>query len=237
MIPGKKYTMLERSTAGLLVTMATMVGAGCHGSDSARDAAQPAFQAEVTVTSDPGHGIGGAELLASGTSLAKTDGEGRATVSFHGTEGDSVDIAVKCPAGFESPSQPITVSLRRLSEGSRAPSFNARCAPLTRTVVVGIRVENGPNLPVTYLGKEVGHTDAWGAAHVVLSVKAGEQVTLGIDTKSGADKRPRLRPENPTLTFVAKDKDDFVTLDQKFEVERTVVRAKVVARAPGPTKI
>jgi hypothetical protein len=191
----------------------------------------------VVVTSDPGRGTAGAELVAGGHGLAKTDPDGRAQVALRGSEGDTVEVTVKCPAGFRSPPEPIAISLRRLSAGSRAPTFVAHCAPLTRTVVVGIRTENGPNLPVTYLGTEVARTDAWGAAHVVLTVKPNEQVTLALDTKSDADKRPKLRPESPTLTFVAKDKDDFVTLEQKFEVERSVVRVRAPAQRGGPTRI
>ncbi len=195
-----------------------------------------AFAADMRITSDPDHGIGGAELSHAGNRLATTDSEGRAHLSLHGAEGDNVALSVQCPAGFQSPAEPITFALRRLSEGSRAPSFAAQCAPLTRSVVVGIRAENGPNLPVTYLGKEIARTDASGAAHVVLNVKASEPVTVGLYTKAGGDKRPRLRPENPTLTFVPKEKDDFVTLEQKFEVERGA-RAKAPSRSGGPTRI
>ena len=220
----------------LLGLTASLAGAGC-GAPDAEEPSRLAFTTDVVITSDPGHGVPGVELIASGSPVATTDAEGRARVSLQGTEGDSVEIAAKCPAGFQSPAEPITVSLRRLSAGSRAPSFVARCAPLTRTVVIGIRAENGPNLPVTYLGKEVGRTDAWGAAHVLLTVKASEQVTLGLDTKSGSEKRPKLRPASPTLTFVAKDKDDFVSLEQKFDIERTVVRGKAAPRNTGPTRI
>lgn len=220
----------------LLGVAGALAFTGCNATES-EDPTKLVFAADVIVTSDPGHGTPGAELVAGGQKLATTDKDGRAHVSFRGSEGDVVEMGVKCPAGFLTPAEPIPVSLRRLSAGSRAPSFVARCAPLTRTVVVGIRAENGPNLPVTYLGKEVGRTDTWGAAHVVLTVKANEQVTLGLDTRSGAEKGPRLRPESPTLTFVAKDKDDFVSLEQKFEIERA---APVKARAParsGPTRI
>jgi hypothetical protein len=218
---------------GLVTVLAST---GCAAKD-AEDPSKLAFSAEVVVTSDPGQGVAGVQLTSGGRPLASTDAEGHARVELHGSEGDSAEIAVTCPAAFQSPAEPIVVSLRRLSADSHAPSFVARCAPLTRTVVVGIRTENGPNLPVLYLGKEVGRTDAWGAAHVVLTVKASEQVTLALDTKSGADKRPKLRPENPTLTFVAKDKDDFVVLEQKFEVERAaVVRARAPQRG-GPTRI
>jgi hypothetical protein len=222
---------------GIIAAAAVAVASAGCGAPETEDPTKLAFAVDVNVTSDPGVGTPGAELVAGGQKLATTGADGRAHVSLRGTEGDAVEIAVKCPSGFQSPSDPIGLSLRRLSAGSRAPSFVARCAPLSRTVVVGIRAENGPNVPVTYLGKEVGRTDAWGAAHVVLSVKANEQVALVLDTKSGRDKAPKLHPESPSLTFVAKDKDDFVSLDQKFEVEKA---APTRPRAPprgGPTRI
>jgi len=220
----------------LALASALVAATGC-GAPNAEDPSKITFAVDVVVTSDPGRATANVDLLVGGRSLARTDANGRAHVSLPGNEGDIAEIAVKCPAGFQSPSEAIAVSLRRLSASSRAPTFMARCAPLTRTIVVGIRAENGPNLPVTYLGKEIGRTDAWGAAHVVLTVKANEQVTLGLDTKSDADKRPKLRPESPTLTFVAKDKDDFVVLEQKFDIERTVVRVRAPAPRGGPTRI
>jgi hypothetical protein len=228
--------MNRRPKMGLVIGIATALWSAACAAPDAEESTKLPFVADVVVTSDPESGTAGAELVAGGQKIGTTDATGRARVSFHGVEGDTVQISVRCPAGFDSPSETIGVSLRRLSAGSRAPSFVARCAPLARTVVVGIRAENGPNLPVTYLGKEVGRTDAWGAAHVVLSVKASEQVTLGLDTKGRPDGRPKLRPESPTLTFVAKDKDDFVTLDQKFEIERAPVRQKTAPRG-GPTRL
>jgi hypothetical protein len=206
---------------------AGLFAVGCGGST------QPpgAFDAEVVITSDPGRGVGGARLRAGGREVATTDAEGRARLSLRGAEGDTAELALACPPGFVSPKDPVVVPLRHLSPGSRGPSFAARCAPATRTVVIGIRAENGANLPVLYLGKEVARTDAWGAAHVVLSVKASEAVALVLDTQAGpADKRPRLRPQSPTLTFVARDQDDVVTLEQRFELERPLARP----RAPGP---
>jgi hypothetical protein len=221
----------------LAVASAAAILGGCGASET-DDPTKLAFAVDVNVTSDPGIGTPGAQLVAGGRTLATTGPDGRAHVSLRGAEGDAIEIAVKCPTGFQSPPDPIGVSLRRLSAGSRAPSFVARCAPLSRTVVVGIRAENGPNVPVTYLGKEVGRTDASGAAHVVLSVKANEQVALVLDTKSGGDKAPKLRPESPSLTFVAKDKDDFVTLEQKFDLEKPAPapRPRATPRG-GPTRI
>ena len=228
--------MNPRESIGTVIVAFALASAAC-GAPEAEDPTKLAFAVDVNVTSDPGVGTPGAELVAAGQKLATTGADGHAHISLRGAEGDAVEIAVKCPSGFQSPSDPIGVSLRRLSAGSRAPSFVARCAPLTRTVVVGIRAENGPNVPVTYLGKEIGRTDAWGAAHVVLSVKANEQIALVLDTKSGGDKAPKLHPESPSLTFVAKDKDDFVTLEQKFEIEKAAPARPRAAPRGGPTRI
>lgn len=214
---------------------AALLTAACGGGTEL-ESSTLAFSADVLVTSDPGHGVLGVGLLQNGNSVATTNEEGRAHVSLRGNEGDTVNLTVQCPSGFQSPKESIVVSLRPLSSGSRAPSFTAQCAPLTRTVVVGIRAENGPNLPVTYLGKEVARTDGSGAAHVVLNVKANDPVTLGLDTKSN-EGRPRLRPENPTLTFVPKDRDDVVTLDQKFDVERLPSKPRNAPVRTGPTRI
>lgn len=227
--------MNPREFIGGVIAAVALASAGC--APEVEDATKLAFAVDINVTSDPDVGTPGAELVSAGQKLATTGADGRAHVSLRGTEGDAVEIAVKCPTGFQSPSEPIGVSLRRLSASSRTPSFVARCAPLTRTVVVGIRAENGSNLPVTYLGKEVGRTDAWGAAHIVLSVKANEQLALVLDTKSGGDKAPKLRPESPSLTFVAKDRDDFVTLEQKFEVEKPGPARRRTAPRGGPTRI
>ena len=228
---------MKRSMSNAWVTIVLLACASMGCSDPAVESAKQPFVADVVVTTDPGRGMLGAELVAGGRTLATTDASGRARVSFAGAEGDAIEIAVRCPTGFQSPPETIGVSLHRLAAGSRVPTFAARCAPLARTVVVGIRADNGANLAVTYLGKEVGRTDAWGAAHVVLSVKANETVTLGLDTSGAGTKQARLRPESPTLTFVAPDKDDFVTLEQKFDVERPVDRQRVAAPRPGPTRI
>ena len=216
-------------------TFLAVVLIGCSMSDG--DAKNHPFAIDVDVVTEPGHGIAGVELVARGEKVAVTDDKGHAQLLLGGSEGDSVAIAVRCPAGFESPNETIAISLRRFSTGSAAPSFSARCAPLVRTVVVGIRAENGNNLPVMVLGKEVGRTDAAGAAHIVLEVKPNEQVSVALDTKSRGDAAPKLRPENPTMTFVAKEHGDFVVLEQKFDIEKAPPHPKGRAPRSGPTRI
>lgn len=214
----------------------SLATAGCRESDQDLSA-NIDFVIDVDVTSDPGKGIPGAEIVSRGQPLATTDGAGHVSLKLSGAEGDVVELSVKCPGGFESPAQPLSVTVHRLSSASRRPHFDARCAPLHRTVVVGVRAEKGPNLPVLHLGREVARTDPSGAAIVALSVKPGEHVSLVLDTKAEAARGPKLFPESPTLTFVARDRDDFVTLDQRFEIEKITPRAAPRPKPKGPTRI
>lgn len=218
---------------GLFLTLAATSLVAC-GPAEEELSSEVSIRIDVDVSSDPGRGVANAEIVSRGERLAVTDDAGRATLALRGHEGDAFELAVRCPAGFESPAMPLPVSIRRLSSDSRSPHFDARCAPLQRTVVVGVRAERGPNLPVVYLGRQVARTDASGAAHVVLSVKPGESVTLTLDTKEASSK---LLPESPTLTFVAKDADDFVSLDQRFEVPKIVKKPIVKPAGNRPERI
>jgi hypothetical protein len=179
------------------------------------------FEAQVNVVSDPGVGLAGAELLSGTRVVAKTDASGTAKIRFAGKEGDQVELTVKCPVDYESPTAPLLIALRRLAKGSQVPRFEARCSPTLRTVVIGLRVDKGPNLPVIYLGRAVARTDASGAALFTARVKPSEQVEVTLSTaESGAE---QLRPQSPTLTFVAMDFDDFVILDQSFTIQKKPV--------------
>jgi hypothetical protein len=190
------------------------------------------FQLIVSIESDPGHAVAGARVLFKTKAIATSDAAGVAKVEVSGTEGDTVSLAIQCPEGYASPEKPVVVGLRHLAPGSPPPKFEARCTPVLRTVVVGLRTENGPNLPVQQLGRTIARTDGNGVAHFVLRVKPSEQIILTLGTSDkGAE---ALRPQNPTLQFVAKDQDDFVLLEQKFKVEKKKVYVKV---APKPTPL
>lgn len=227
---------MKRSFIAVACSALSFGGVGCR--ESTQDlSATIDFGIDVDVTSDPGKGTPSAEIVARGRSIATTDGAGHVSLQLGGAEGDVVELSVKCPAGFESPSQPMSVAIHRLSTASRRPHFDARCAPQRRTVVVGVRADRGPNLPVMHLGREVARTDESGAALVALTVKPGEHVSLMLDTKTDATKGPKLLPESPTLTFVAQDRDDFVTLDQRFDVEKVVPKSAPRSKRAGPTRI
>lgn len=199
------------------------------------------FEVQINVTSDPGQPLPGALIMAgasagsAGKVVGKTDAAGAAKVRFGGKEGDQVELNVKCPADYLSPAAPLTITIRHLSADSRPPQFAANCPPTLRTVVVGVRADNGPNLPVSVLGRTVARTDASGAALFTMRLKPAEQVLVTLSTAEKGSEQ--LRPESPTLTFLSKDKDDFVVLEQNFTIQKAKVIGRPKKKIVGPTPL
>jgi hypothetical protein len=186
----------------------------------------------VKVTSDPGVPLEGVSLRFGGTAVASTDATGRGELKLEGRDGEPFDIAVVCPEGYTSPNKPIPVTLRRLADPEARPEYVASCPPAIRTIVVAVRADGGPNLPVLRLGKEIARTDEAGAAHVLLRLPPEQGFDLTLST-ADAD---QLRPQNPTASFVVKGRDEVVTFDQKFETAHRAVIARP-ARPKGPVRI
>lgn len=191
---------------------------------------------QIRVESDPGRPLAGADILYNGQTVAQTGPDGVGKLRLGGRDGELFDIKVVCPQGYASPERPIQVMLRRLADSDKTPEYTTSCPPSTRTVVVAVRADNGPDLPVTYLGREVGRTDDSGAAHVLLKLQPGEQFELTLDTRS---KGSEISPQNPAQTFSVGQRNDVFTFDQKFE--RVVARPKRYyggrPKPTGPVKI
>lgn len=198
---------------------------GCN----AQSAGARPYQFSVRVSGDPGRPVAGAALTFKGKQVAVSDNSGLAQLSAHGQEGETVDFGVSCPEGYRSPTSPVSLRLTRLREGSRMPEYQVTCAPALREVVIAVRAENGADLPVKYLGREVARTDAAGAAHFLLRVEPGAQLEVALDTH---DKRA-LRPQDPVAHFLARSEDDVFVLDQPFVVTRDVRHAPVTNKR-GP---
>ena len=96
-------------------------------------------------------------------------------------------------------------------------------------MIIAVRTDNGPNLPVKYLGREIGRTDASGAFTYMLSGKPGDHMEFTLDTSEKAN--DNLRPQNPTMSLVVDNKDNYYPLDQPFQIQR----AKVVYAQRAPT--
>lgn len=178
----------------------------------------PRFEVVVKVQGDPGEPLVNAKVLLQGKQVGKTDEKGRTVLGLKGAEGQTYAFTVQCPEGYKSPAKPTTVTLRRIEEPSKRPEYMVDCPPTTRSVVVAVRADNGPNLPVVYLGEKIARTDDSGAADVLLKLPPNQSFKLSLDT-SGDDNK-HLRPQNPSATFDVKEKDDIFVFDQEFKRAR-----------------
>ena len=213
---------------GALASIAIAAGASC-----APPPPPPPFHVNLTVESDPGMPLEGAQVFSRGKVVGVTGPTGVAALSLAGAEGTTFDFSIQCPEGYKSPLTPLTVLLRRL--GSAATEYKARCFPLMRTAVVAIDADKGPNLPVVYLGREVARTDESGAASVLLSVTPGEEFTVTLSTQDKAAQA--LRPQNPSVTFRPKDQDDLFVFSEQFTLPKAAVVVPRPVGPSGPTKI
>ena len=182
--------------------------AGC-----ARDVDRPAFEFSVLVESD-GEPLPGAVVQHDGIPLGTTGSRGAIGVRARGREGERLALDVLCPTGFRSPERPTLVTVRRTSEAEQRTEYRVSCPPEKRKVVVAVRAQRGPNLPVKVLDQEVARTDGSGIAHVLLEGAPEEILELTLDTSA----EPRLRPKSPTARFAVGSRDEIALLNQSFEL-------------------
>lgn len=202
--------MMRRHAA--VVGLAVLSLSGCG---SFKDEPPPPFEIAIRVDSDPGRPLPGAVVMKGGKEGPSTGPDGRVTLKISGAEGETVDLMVKCPPEYVSPTRALTVLLRRITGGKLA-EYDVSCPPSLRRMVVAVRADNGPNLPVMYLGKPLARTDATGAATLLFQLRPGEQFDLELDTSEKGNER--IRPKSPSASFVMRPFDDIVTFDQKFSV-------------------
>lgn len=192
------------------------------------------FATRVKVESDPGQPVAQAKLLRDGETLAATGADGTANLALLGAPGERVTLQVLCPSGYRAPDKALSIVLRPLLE-SRTPEYRVRCPPLLRSVVVAVRAQHGPNLPVKYLGRELARTDASGACHALLKLGAGETATLTLDTS--APEHAGLIPRNPELKITVPERDELLVFDQSFRRELEKPKKRAGRVATGPTRI
>jgi hypothetical protein len=163
------------------------------------------------VTGDPGKPVRGAELVANGQVLATTDALGVAPLTLSGHEGDTFEIAVKCPPEFQSPQRPTKIAIRRLAGTNTVLEYGASCQPKARSIVLAVNGMKGIRLPIMQLGRTIGETDENGVATILLHVEPNDQFEVSLDTS--APENSFLRPRNPAATFIAKNEDDVFIFD------------------------
>lgn len=186
--------------------------------------------ASIIVESDPGAPLEGASVAVDGQPVASTLAKGEATVRVQGVAGDKHRIEVHCPEGHLGSSPPFHELFVRVPErGARAPSFVVRCEPAMRTATIRVRIEGGPGLPLTHLGRPVGRTDAKGEALLTMLAEPGEDLEVTADTSLARD----LHPQNPSLTFPMGAKDETFVFAQKLTPGKKAPPPPV-KRAPKP---
>lgn len=137
----------------------------------------PLYPITLRVMSDS-RPLPGAAVVIAGRELGATDAQGRFRMETVGVEGTSVEVVVRCPAGFRSPAQPLAVVLRstvQLDQTQRGQGIEttAQCPPTQRIAAVVVRVPGRPNLPILYENREITRTDLQGIAHMIFRVGGG----------------------------------------------------------------
>jgi hypothetical protein len=172
------------------------------------------FTVRMHVESDPGIPLAGVIVQVAGKEATKSDARGNADLRFTSPDGTALELAVKCPGDRRSV-DPLAVGVRRTADG-KPVEYTVVCKPIYRTVVVAVRAEAGPNLPIFHLNDQVGQTDADGAAHFSLTLRPGESVPIRFDTSANE----KMLPQSPTRTFLVKDVDSVEVVSAKFEVPK-----------------
>ena len=185
----------------------------------------PAVTITVRARGDTGTGVANADVFAGPTLVARTDRDGLARLDIRGAEGDTFYVRVDCPPGYRSPNEPLTVRRLGIAAATTAPQYDVICHEMRHTMVIGVRAEGGPDLPVFYLGKEVARTDRSGAAHVTVAMDVHEHIELMIGTGKDNEK---IHPKDPSSVFEMPDHDDI----QLFAVTFTRDVKKPPPRAP-----
>lgn len=183
---------------------------------------KPPFKIVIHVEADPGVPSPKVPIFFGDTKIKETDDAGNAALDITRPDGESVTLDVKCPADT-TVAAPILVVIRRTDNG-KPVEYKAQCRPLTRSLVVAVRADAGPqgntaNLPVMYLGKVVARTDSAGAAHFGLRLRMGESFQVSLDTSSNE----RLKPKDPITSFVVEADDEVKIFNAKFTEDKKKV--------------
>ncbi len=167
-------------------------------------------------------------VLASSDVVGRSDPQGLVKVNLAGKEGDSVELEVRCPPPLKSPEEKLVI--RKLSISGGAAEHAVKCEETRRTLVVVVRAENGPNLPILHLGREIGRTDQAGAATVKIDVDVHERVELTLST--AGDDLVGVHPQNPVAAFEPSSQDEVRELAVTFTRDAKKKPPKVIPKGP-----
>ncbi len=174
------------------------------------------FDVLVSALTDDGAPVAGTEVDVNGRKLGVTRDGGGLAITLAAFDGKVVRLHAECPKGYRTRSSDTQLTLRHFASGD--PRGQSRlhvaveCRALVRRAAVLVRGQR-PNLPVLKRGVEIARTDAHGLAHVMVTTPPHAHFQLTLDTSQ----LPRLRPRNPSATFVMDDSDRVFVFDQTFD--------------------
>lgn len=172
--------------------------------------------------------MAGAEVRLQNAVVARSDDAGIARLSVGGRDGDSFEIRVQCPSPLRSPARPVVV--RRLDIQGGEAEHSVKCEETRRTLVVAVRADKGPDLPILYLGGEVGRTDRSGAAHVKIDADTHERVELTLSTMGGD--MVGVHPQNPVAVFEPAEHDEVKEFAVTFTRDAKKKPRRVIPTGP-----
>lgn len=211
-----------------VVAVLSLAGLGCTSVNAEIPASN--FTLGLQVKSDTGKPLQGATISRDAKVVATTGADGRAQFTTLGRDGTSLTTNVACPAGFTSPTSPVTFKLARLAEPSRVVEVDVVCPRASRQLVVALKLENGAHLPVKVLNQVVARTDESGAATFTMDVAPRTPVQVMIDTSD----HPELKPESPTVPVNVDESDDIKVIAQKFELPKKKAPKPQPKKDPRP---
>ncbi|MCB9709123.1 MAG: hypothetical protein H6714_10080 [Myxococcales bacterium] len=211
--------------------------AGCPESRDQLDVYPLIFHAQ-----EPnGAAVSGVAITLNTRRAGSTDAEGRLRVSMRGKEGALVNVQAECPLGFTHPRDLQPIVLRKILKFSQKPHSQAveiaiPCKPSMMKTVVIVRADGQASMPVFIDGREVARTNTRGVAHLVVRMAPGTEFQV----KIGTGHKPRLRPQDPSQTFVIPEVEGAVVFDQAFVMAERHRRSKRKSRSKsssGPIRL
>lgn len=218
-------------------TIVALIAAGCGGSTT--PAQGKSFEILLTAKADDGQPVSGVTFRSGNSLIGTSDERGRATATIQGSDGDAVPITVTCPDGYVSPEDQPTLRLTHVRRVSQADTsmlnFDAVCTKRMREIVVVVRTNNAPILPVDIAGRSAGETDSNGNAHFKLQLDRDVR-TLSVSV--GTTSAPMLRPQNPSRVFDLDGRDAILLVEQSFTIDRKrAVKRQAVVTGSTPKHI
>ena len=184
----------------------------------------------VRVTDTGGGPVEGAMARVGADDVSHTDRDGLAMLRIAGWSGEVRRVTVTCPQDSllrkGGDAAWVLGGDARHDAGLMTLEHEAICIPAWIELPLVVRTRNTRDVPVLLSGQEVARTDQDGVAQVLLRAKAGESISVVLDTSAS----PSLRPRSPVHMFAVTEADGLWMIDQVFATRA----AKVKKKRPKP---